>query len=213
MASSIRETRLEIASIKPDDSANNRIMAATEELDAIVTATERATTDILASAERLQELSEKLINSDAPKDVAEEIESIATNIFTLCSFQDITGQRTTKVVNTMRYLEQRVNAMIEIWGTDEQKKARQALDDKRPDAHLLHGPQAEGEGVSQDDIDRMLDSENIEETASEIDQAAEESKTSQDDAEANDSLSDDSDVIEMEEDETISQDDIDALFG
>jgi len=219
MASSIRETRLDIAAIKPDDNANNRIMAATEELDAIVTATERATTDILASAERLQELAEKICKVEGQAEIGEEIETIATNIFTLCSFQDITGQRTTKVVNTMRYLEQRVNAMIEIWGTAEQKKQRDNLGDVRPDAHLLNGPSKDGEGVSQDQIDQMLDAEDIEQAASEIGEAdagvAPSDSDSADDADGQDfsSADDPVDVADMDEDETISQDDIDALFG
>lgn len=218
MASSIRETRMDIAAIKPDDNANNRIMAATEELDAIVTATERATTDILASAERLQELSERICKIEGQAEVGEEIESIATNIFTLCSFQDITGQRTTKVVNTMRYLEQRVNAMIEIWGTAEQKKQRDALGDDRPDAHLLNGPSMEGEGVSQDQIDQMLDAEDIDQAASDISENVGNIDEAQDDdtgvtGQESSAADNTSDVVDMDEDETISQDDIDALFG
>ena len=81
-------------------------------------------------------------------------------ILMACSFQDITGQRTTKVVNTLRYLEQRVNAMIEIWGIESMDGAKPPLhaappDDQRPDSHLLNGPALEG-GVSQDDVDALL---------------------------------------------------------
>ena len=39
-------------------------------------------------------------------------------IFTACSFQDLTGQRTTKVINVLRYIEQRIGSMIAIWGED-----------------------------------------------------------------------------------------------
>jgi Chemotaxis phosphatase, CheZ len=79
-----------------------------------------------------------------------------TEILTACSFQDITGQRTTKVVNTLRYLEQRVNSMLEIWGVDSLKGlvAPVEIGDTRPDAHLLNGPSLEG--VSQDDVDALL---------------------------------------------------------
>ena len=71
-----------------------------------------------------------------------------------CSFQDITGQRTTKVVNTLRYIEQRVNSMIAIWDLTETTKAKIEPLDKRPDAHLLNGPSSNG--VSQDDVDAMF---------------------------------------------------------
>ncbi|MGK2742300.1 protein phosphatase CheZ [Tepidicaulis sp. LMO-SS28] len=174
MSASIQHTRAEIAAIKPEDAGDNRIMAATEELDAIITATERATSDILGAAERLQEIGERLREQGADEELCEEIESHATGIFMACSFQDITGQRTTKVVNVLRYLEQRVNAMIQIWGISGQDSlsAPDLKDmDKRPDAHLLNGPQSEGKGVDQADIDAMM-SGNIAELEAKIDAVA-----------------------------------------
>lgn len=149
----IQQTRAEIAALRPDDSGNNRIMAATGELDAIVTATERATSDILNAAERIAALTQRLPKTDEIAPIREELEAQATEILTACSFQDITGQRTTKVVNTLRYLEKRVNSMIEIWGIDSLKTVSEDVD-TRPDAHLLNGPSLEG--VSQDDVDALL---------------------------------------------------------
>ncbi|HBM87610.1 MAG TPA: hypothetical protein DD437_03595, partial [Rhodobiaceae bacterium] len=118
MSASIQQTRSEIAAIKPTDGGNNRIMSATGELDAIVTATERATSEILAAAERTQEIAEKLKEQGANEDLCDELEAHATAIFMACSFQDITGQRTTKVVQVLHYLEHRVNSMISIWGVE-----------------------------------------------------------------------------------------------
>lgn len=153
----IQQTRNEIAALRPDDTGNNRIIAATGELDAIVTATERATSDILNGAERIQELVSRLPRNAETKTICEELEAQVTEILTACSFQDITGQRTTKVVNTLRYLEQRVNSMLEIWGVESLKGlaiSSDRLGDSRPDAHLLNGPSLEG--VSQDDVDALL---------------------------------------------------------
>lgn len=158
MSASIMQTRNEIAAIKPEDTGNNRIMAATGELDVIVSATERATSDILTSAEQLQDIATTLRESGVADEPCDEIENHVINIFTACSFQDITGQRTTKVVNALRYLEQRVNTMIEIWGVEgvDPSTAPPEIPDERPDSDLLEGPQMEGEGASQDDIDRIL---------------------------------------------------------
>lgn len=162
MSASIQQTRSEIAAIKPTDGGNNRIMSATGELDAIVTATERATSEILSAAERVQEIAEKLKEQGGDEDLCDELEAHATAIFMACSFQDITGQRTTKVVQVLHYLEHRVNSMITIWGVqpgDEDSVMSTAnLDpqDQRPDAHLLNGPQAEDKATSQDDVDAML---------------------------------------------------------
>jgi len=162
MSATISQTRSAVASIKPEEAGDNRIMAATEELDAIVSATERATSEILTGAERIQEVTEKLREEKADEDLCDEIESHATAIFMACSFQDITGQRTTRVVQVLKYLERRVNFMIDLWAKDEtidspvRPLELTESHDPRPDAHLLNGPQSEGNGTSQDAIDAMM---------------------------------------------------------
>ncbi len=163
MAAQIVETRQEIAAIKPSEGGNNRIMAATEELDAIISSTERATAEILTHAEKIQELAEKMREDGVDEETCEYLEQQVTQIFMACSFQDITGQRTTKVVNVLRYLEARINGMIRIWGEERDAAGRPTMmlrpDDQRPDAHLLHGPQNEAFAISQDEVDRMLNEE------------------------------------------------------
>lgn len=161
MSHSIVQTRLEIAAIKPTDPGNNRIMVATEELDAIVTATERATSDILTAAERLQAVADDLSVTGADGKLCDEVANLATSILMACSFQDITGQRTTKVVHVLRYLEQRVNAMIEIWGIEGIQQKAFDNGDRRTDSHLLNGPPPEGEGIQQDDVDRLLSGQKL----------------------------------------------------
>ncbi len=158
MGTAIDHARQDIADIKPKDSTNNRIMAATGELDAIVTAAERATNEILAAAEQIQDISDKLREAGADQDLCDSIVDKATDIFMACSFQDITGQRTTKVVNVLQYLEQRVAAMAEIWSSDADKSgnATAAIGETRPDADLLEGPQLEGQGIDQNDVDELL---------------------------------------------------------
>jgi len=162
MSATISQTRSAVASIKPEEAGDNRIMAATEELDAIVSATERATSEILTGAERIQEVTEKLREEKADEDLCDEIESHATAIFMACSFQDITGQRTTRVVQVLKYLERRVNFMIDLWAKDEAINSPAhplqlaETHDTRPDAHLLNGPQGEDSATSQDAIDAMM---------------------------------------------------------
>ena len=159
MSSSIARARSEIAALQPEGEADSRIVAATEELGAIVTATETATNDILAAAESMLETVGALRQSGADETHCDSLENQTTNIFMACSFQDITGQRTNKVVNVMRYLEQRIEVMMKIWDVedDEQEPAKIEPLDNRPDAHLLEGPQLDGSGLSQDDVNRMID--------------------------------------------------------
>jgi chemotaxis regulatin CheY-phosphate phosphatase CheZ len=157
----IQQTRSEIAALRPDETHNNRIMAATEELDAIVMATERATSDILNAAERISDILAEVDRTGAFGHVADQLDVQSIEIMTACSFQDITGQRITKVVNAMRYIEQRINSMVEIWGGEvagapPPVPVRDDFEDRRPDSHLLNGPARQGEGVSQSDVDALL---------------------------------------------------------
>ena len=160
MSATIRSTRAAIASIKPEDDGNNRIMMASEELDAIVSATERATSEILAGAERIQEISDKFREQGGDEDLCDEIESHATSIFMACSFQDITGQRTSKVVGVLKYLEHRLNYMVSLWDGSTPETLTDIDStmptDQRPDAYLITGPQAEDVAPSQDQIDDIF---------------------------------------------------------
>lgn len=159
MAASIEQARREVAALRPPDGNKDKIVTATSELDAIVISTERASFEILNAAEKLMELASRLRADGAEAELCSAIEVEVSNIFTACSFQDLTGQRTSKVVNALRYIEQRINAMMSIWGEDGLRGVKpivEASTDKRPDAHLLNGPQLEGQGVSQADVDSMF---------------------------------------------------------
>lgn len=155
MSGVIVRMRQEIATLRPEHAADSRILAATEELDAIVSATERATSEILNAAERLLEQAGQVAAAGLGE-LATGIEAQATEILMACSFQDITGQRTTRVVNALRYLEQRVNAMIQIWANEPGTSGTGLPADLRPDAHLLNGPALPGQGRSQSDIDALF---------------------------------------------------------
>jgi len=154
----IRQTRNEIASLRPEDDGASWLQTARGELDAIVTATEQATYDILGAAEEVQRLVGTLPAEGAAAPVRDALEAQVIAILTACSFQDITGQRTTKVVNALRFLEARVNSMVQIWGAGERDTASGLPRvDTRPDAHLLNGPALTG-GISQNDVDALMGS-------------------------------------------------------
>ena len=92
MAKAIARTRSEIAAIKPDGDAKGTLSEATEELDSIVQTTERATSDILAAAEQVQEIAWTLREHGADSKVCDALDQRATDIYSACSFQDLTGQ-------------------------------------------------------------------------------------------------------------------------
>ena len=162
----IATTRQEIAALKPEEGAQSQFSTAKTELQEIVDATARATNDILREAEKVSEisatLSEKLTDEqlEALGEDLGGLENAGTQIMLACGFQDLTGQRINKVVNTLIFVEEKVNKLVELWkieeGTGKSELSAVREDDKRPDADLLNGPQSEGEGISQDDIDAMF---------------------------------------------------------
>ncbi|MGS4885743.1 protein phosphatase CheZ [Roseibium sp. MB-4] len=157
MHEAIERTKAEIANIKDDGDESNRFVDASHELDAIVTQTEGATQSILEAAEQIQEKAWVLRENGADNATCDDIDAKATEIFMACSFQDLTGQRTNKVVQVLRYLESRINLMINIWGIEDLEADDTAGPvDSRPDAHLLNGPQRDGAGVSQNSVDELM---------------------------------------------------------
>jgi chemotaxis protein CheZ len=158
LSEAIAETKRELASLRdPNVKSAVEVKSATQELDAVVNATESATNDIMNAAEQIDDLAGRLKSQAATANdaaVAEEINERVVNIFEACNFQDITGQRITKVVNTLTYIDERVSRMMEMWGA-EQIAADQG--DVGHDDDLLNGPAPEGEGSSQDDIDALFD--------------------------------------------------------
>jgi chemotaxis protein CheZ len=161
LANSIEQTKHEIAALRPKDAEEDRLIAVTFELDAIVSSTERATQQILESAEKVEGLARDMLShtTDAyVHRIVEDIGETIIGIFEACNFQDITGQRITKVVRTLKYVEDRINTMIEIWGAENIAEVvpKAAAEHQDEEAKLLNGPQLDSKAISQDEIDKLF---------------------------------------------------------
>ena len=90
--------------------------------------------------------------------MADEMSERIVNIFEACNFQDITGQRITKVVNTMNFIDERIKRMMDIWGGSELFKGLvPEQEESAPAGDTLHGPALPDERISQADIDALFD--------------------------------------------------------
>lgn len=166
MSRAISRTRHEISTLRPQGAQPNELGVASEALDAIVRTTERATSDILEAAEQIQEAAWTLREEGASEAMCDELDRRATDIYTACSFQDLTAQRTTRIVDTLRFLEGRINAMIEIWGDGETGEApdggHEGAQDGMDDAarasrqRELSDSLEDFNGLCQDGIDTMI---------------------------------------------------------
>jgi chemotaxis protein CheZ len=141
----------EIAALKVDDITGHDIPFATDELDAIVDHTAHATNAILESCEMLDEVSATVSGEAATK-----LQAATTKIYEACSFQDITGQRITKVVSTLKTIEAKVAHIVNTFGASATKSSPLATDHIATDADLLNGPQLPAQAMDQSDIDALL---------------------------------------------------------
>jgi len=151
LAEYITTARNEIAALRPDEIRSDFIPSATDELDAIVGATENATNCIMDAAERLE-----AVTPLVDQEVAERLTEVATAIYEACNFQDLTGQRITKVVRVLKVIEERLSTLVKIFGEeigqDNIKEEKQVLSDE----DLLNGPQLPENATDQAEIDRLL---------------------------------------------------------
>lgn len=149
----IEQTKADLVDIRPKHLSENRIPEASEQLDHVVLATEEAASKIMDSAEEISELA-----ATVGGETGERLMTISTHIFEASSFQDITGQRVTKVVNTLKYLEEKLAILAKAIGdTDSHIKAgEQSVSDD--ETALLAGPQCQVTANDQDAIDALFDS-------------------------------------------------------
>jgi chemotaxis regulatin CheY-phosphate phosphatase CheZ len=156
MMNAITRTKTEIAAIRPTRDASNHFDHASMELDAIVGATEKAASDILATAERVQEIAWTLREQGVDASVCDLLDANTTEFYTACSFQDLAGQRIRKVIEVLRFLEARIDAMIKIWGLDDLEFVPVA--DALIVAPTPH-PAASGNGLQQHAVDEIIELE------------------------------------------------------
>jgi chemotaxis protein CheZ len=159
----INRTKQEIAVLHGKSFDGEEMAKMTGELGAVVGGTEQATQQILEAAEAIDQAATalaKVTSHDQQRLLSEEIQERVVAIFEACNFQDLTGQRISKVTATMKFIEHHIMVMMEIWGGVDAIRAHApgAVDDRTGDARLLNGPKLPGDAghASQDDIDAMF---------------------------------------------------------
>lgn len=155
LARYIAQAKREIAAIQPADIHQEHIPRATDELDAVVGATEDATNRIMDACDQITGLT-----GEVPPDVAARLSAITTGIYEACNFQDITGQRISKVVRALKHIESKVEALLTAFGESVERRHPDAAADVSKDddeKFLLNGPQLPGNSVDQAFIDSLFD--------------------------------------------------------
>lgn len=154
IASYITTMKSEIGALQANDLKAKRIPAAGRELDLIVQSTADATNTIMECAEAIM-----AADASDPAAYKSFVDEQMIVLFEACSFQDLTGQRVRKVVDTLQQIEARVtrfataiNANDAAGFADEAERRRA----ERAAALMLNGPQEKDKAASQDAIDAMF---------------------------------------------------------
>ena len=169
IADYIRSLRREIGALQANDMRNKRIPAAGRELSAIIKATEEASNTIMECAEAAMAAAADSSDLAAYKAfVADRM----TAVFEACAFQDLTGQRLARVVDTLKHIEARISRFAE--ATSAKDAGGHATDEEAAEAErklrlLIHGPQHAGEGTAQHEIDAIIEEEKETASQDEID--------------------------------------------
>ncbi|MFO0429797.1 MAG: protein phosphatase CheZ [Hyphomonadaceae bacterium] len=163
ISSYIQRTRLEISNLRPNDLSEDRIPGAGAELHAVVQHTAEATNLIMAVAEDVM-----AADTSDPAAYQAFVSDKMMEIFEACTFQDITGQRIRKVVDTLTHIEQRLERFASVMGVED-AELEETLEDKRKRENLLNGPALNGPEVAQDDIDALFGTEGASMDQSDLD--------------------------------------------
>ena len=166
MKDAIVQTKAELAALHRSETSGKGMKRAADELDAVVGSTEHATSQLLSAVEEIESRAGMLRSIGLPAGSHEHVDVILDRVisaYEACNFQDLTGQRISKIVGVMKFIEEHLDRVISAWATLDsfrdllaEAPTPVAADDERS---LLNGPKLDDDPghVDQSDIDALFD--------------------------------------------------------
>lgn len=153
LAAFIEKAKAEINSMAENAEGGKVSGDATLQLDAVIKATEEASNTIMDAADAIQAAA-----SGVGGDKEQALMDASMRIYEACNFQDLTGQRLTKVITLLNEIDTRVHNILSMFGKVEVKDAPAGGDNVIPanftEKDLMNGPQLKA--PTQADIDAMF---------------------------------------------------------
>ncbi|WP_375464803.1 protein phosphatase CheZ [uncultured Methylobacterium sp.] len=166
MKEAITSTRDEIATLYRSEHTGQGMRRAASELDAVVGSTERATSTLLSAIEDIEAGANILRAGRLGKAGQDQVDVILERVvvaYEACNFQDLTGQRISKIVGVMSFVEEHLDRMIATWSGLESFRDlvenTAGVPDPDDERSLLNGPKLDEDPghVDQSDIDALFD--------------------------------------------------------
>jgi chemotaxis protein CheZ len=146
LADYVTMARQAISEVGADHLRADALPAAMREMEAVTAATEGA-------ANRIMEAAEQIMRASTDDDArTRSVNEACIAIMEACSFQDLTGQRLSKVLKTLTAIDTKLARL----------QATLAIESTSPvtavqgDAALMNGPALPDQAMSQDMIDQLL---------------------------------------------------------
>jgi chemotaxis protein CheZ len=164
MKEAIVRTKADLAALHRSETNGKGMRRAADELDAVVESTERATTTLLNVVEDVESRASMLRSMHLSPDARPHVDAILEQViraYEACNFQDLTGQRISKIVQVMKFIEEHLDRVIAAWSALD--SFRDLVGPGTPAAEeevsLLNGPKLPDDPghVDQSDIDALFD--------------------------------------------------------
>ena len=154
IAGYIAQAKSDIRDLRPQAIVQGGFPTAGSELQAITDDTEVATNVIMTAAEAMLDM------DVSDPDLKDRVDDGVMKIFEACSFQDITGQRVSKIVKVLGQIDDLISRLADAIGAvdgDEAVTERplSAAEQRQRDL-LLNGPAIGGPETRQADIDDLF---------------------------------------------------------
>jgi chemotaxis protein CheZ len=165
MKDAIVRTKSDLAALHHSESSGKGMRRAADELDAVVESTERATTTLLSVVEDVESRASMLRSMQLSADARPHVDAILDQViraYEACNFQDLTGQRISKIVNVMKFIEEHLDRVISAWSALDSFRdllAAGPAAEEDGEGGLLNGPKLPDDPghVDQTDIDALFD--------------------------------------------------------
>jgi chemotaxis protein CheZ len=148
----ITELRAAINGLGVLDMTDRKLSAAQLDINEVITVTRSATDEVLETAEVL------MGTPKTGKDYRQLVEQRMVKLMETCTFQDLTGQRLTRVADTLHAIEERLKTFadtVQCRDGGPRSGARETAREARNRELLLNGPGSEG-ALAQDSIDDLM---------------------------------------------------------
>jgi chemotaxis protein CheZ len=159
----IKRTKQEMASLQAAGFNGGQMARVANELGAVVGGAENATQNILTAAEAIDDSANTLsaiLQSKHQQGLAQNIQDSVVRIFEACVFHDLVGQRIAKVNAALKFIEDHIVRMIEIWDKVEGagELAPAMLTAREGMIQLTGGPRLDGDpnSVTQREVDEIF---------------------------------------------------------